>query len=50
MESESAKKKLIDRIHPGAIYLLHAVSKTNAKILGEFIDETVKKNYQFTVD
>ncbi|MEA5010821.1 MAG: polysaccharide deacetylase family protein [Angelakisella sp.] len=32
-------KKIVDSAHPGAIYLLHAVSKTNADILAEAIDQ-----------
>lgn len=40
-------QKLIDRAHPGAIYLLHSVSETNAAILGDFIDEMVAKGYSF---
>ena len=32
-------QKLKDSIHSGGIYLLHAVSSTNAEILGDFIDE-----------
>jgi peptidoglycan/xylan/chitin deacetylase (PgdA/CDA1 family) len=30
--------KIKEGTHPGAIVLLHAVSRTNAKILGEVID------------
>jgi len=46
-DAASAMKKLIDRIHPGAIYLLHAVSKTNTEILGQFIDEAQNNGYVF---
>ncbi len=35
------------RMHPGAIYLLHAVSKTNSQILGDFIDQTRQNGYEF---
>ncbi|MCQ2559305.1 MAG: polysaccharide deacetylase family protein [Clostridia bacterium] len=35
------------RMHPGAIYLLHAVSQTNTQILGSFIDQTRQSGYQF---
>ncbi len=38
MEPGVALQKAVDAIHPGAIYLFHAVSKTNTEILGEFID------------
>lgn len=41
-------QKLIDRAHPGAIYLLHSVSETNAAILGDFIDEMVAQGYSFS--
>ncbi|MCD8006910.1 MAG: polysaccharide deacetylase family protein [Oscillospiraceae bacterium] len=43
-------QKLIDRAHPGAIYLLHAVSSTNTEILGEFIDEMLAEGYVFVCD
>lgn len=38
---------LTQRLHPGAIYLLHAVSKTNTDILSDFIDTTLAKGYVF---
>lgn len=40
-------QKLIERAHPGAIYLLHSVSETNAAILGDFIDEMTAQGYSF---
>lgn len=43
-ESESLAK-LTDSLHPGAIYLLHAVSSTNAHILGQFIDAAKSQGY-----
>lgn len=42
-----ALKKTCDRLHPGAIYLLHAVSSTNAQIMGEFIDRARDAGYEF---
>lgn len=39
MEYQKALTKVVDAAHSGAIYLLHAVSKTNTDILGEVIDE-----------
>lgn len=39
--------KITDALHPGAIYLLHAVSSTNAAILGDFIDNASAKGYTF---
>lgn len=44
-----ALQKLKDRVHPGAIYLLHVDSKTNADILGEFIDAVEGMGYEFGV-
>lgn len=40
-------QKCLDQIHPGAVYLLHAVSATNTEILGEFIDGARAKGYEF---
>lgn len=42
-----ALNKMVDSLHPGAIYLLHAVSRTNAEVLGEFIDKAQEKGYTF---
>ncbi len=42
-----ALNKCVNALHPGAIYLLHAVSKTNAAILGDFIDAATAKGYNF---
>ena len=39
--------KLKERLHPGAIYLLHAESSTNAAILGDFIDAAKAAGYEF---
>lgn len=45
MDSASALKVVMERSHPGAIYLLHAVSSTNAAILGDAIDQLRAKGY-----
>lgn len=45
-EAESLQK-LVDRMHPGAIYLLHAESTTNTHILGDFIDQGRNAGYSF---
>lgn len=45
--TESSKKLLIKRTHPGGIYLLHAVSKTNAEILDSLIKEWKTMGYEF---
>lgn len=42
-----ALQKVTDRLHNGAIYLLHAVSKTNADILSDFIDNARNLGYVF---
>ncbi|MFQ9511528.1 MAG: polysaccharide deacetylase family protein [Lachnospiraceae bacterium] len=42
-------KRVVDQLHPGAIYLLHAVSETNTEILGQFIDQARAAGYEFGV-
>ena len=44
---EQAFKKLIPRIHPGAIVLLHSTSKTNSEILDELITKWKEMGYVF---
>ncbi len=44
---EEAFKKLLGRIHPGAVVLLHSTSKTNAEILDELLTEWEKMGYRF---
>lgn len=44
---EEAFDKLIPRIHPGAIVLLHSTSKTNAEILDELLTKWEAMGYQF---
>lgn len=44
---ESSKKLLIKRTHPGGIYLLHAVSKTNTDILDSLIKQWKSMGYEF---
>jgi len=44
---EEAFKKLIPRIHPGAIVLLHSTSETNAEVLGDLILKWKDLGYQF---
>lgn len=43
-----ALKTITDNFHNGEIMLLHAVSSTNAEILGQVIDEAQKQGYTFT--
>ena len=45
-EQWSSLQKLTSSLHPGAIYLLHAVSKTNSQILGSFLDNAKDKGYK----
>lgn len=44
---EEAFKKLIPRVHPGAIVLLHSTSKTNGAILDELLTKWEELGYQF---
>lgn len=44
---EAAFEKLLGRIHPGAIVLLHSTSKTNADILDELLSKWEDMGYQF---
>ena len=46
-DEAEALSKLKERLHPGAIYLLHAVSRTNTHILGQFIDDARAAGYEF---
>ena len=44
---EEAFQKLLGRIHPGAIVLLHSTSRTNAEILDELLTRWEEMGYQF---
>ena len=44
---EQAFEKLLPRIHPGAIVLLHSTSKTNSIILDELLTKWQAAGYQF---
>ncbi len=44
---EDAFKKLLGRIHPGAIVLLHSTSKTNSEILDELLTKWEEMGYTF---
>lgn len=44
---EEAFDKLMKRIHPGAIVLLHSTSKTNAEILDELLTRWENEGYTF---
>lgn len=44
---EQALQLLIERLHPGAVILLHTTSKDNAAILASFIDYAIDQGYSF---
>ncbi len=44
---EEAFEKLLGRVHPGAIILLHSTSKTNAEILDELLSKWEEMGYTF---
>ena len=44
---EDAFRKLLTRIHPGAIVLLHSTSSTNAAILDELLTKWEEMGYRF---
>jgi peptidoglycan-N-acetylmuramic acid deacetylase len=46
-EPSVAKEKIVSNVHPGALYLLHAVSKTNTEVLAEVIDDIRALGYTF---
>ncbi len=46
-DTEEALQKCLDSLHPGAIYLLHAVSETNTAILKDFINGAKEQGYTF---
>lgn len=46
-DKKFAIEKITGQIHPGSVLLLHAVSDTNAEILGEIIDQAVNMGYRF---
>ena len=44
---EEAFEKLLGRIHPGAVVLLHSTSKTNGQILDELLTKWEEMGYRF---
>lgn len=44
---EEAFEKLLGRIHPGAIVLLHSTSKTNGEIMDELLTKWEEMGYRF---
>lgn len=45
--TSTAMSKMVGSLHAGAIYLLHAVSSTNAAVMGAFLDQAAGKGYSF---
>lgn len=45
--SHYAFQQVTKQLHPGAILLLHSVSKDNAEALGSIIDEARRQGYEF---
>jgi peptidoglycan-N-acetylmuramic acid deacetylase len=45
--SQYAYSEVIKQLHPGAIILLHSVSKDNTEALGRIIDEARRQGYAF---
>ncbi len=43
----SSLQTMLDQVHPGEIFLLHAVSSTNTALLGDLIDGIRAKGYEF---
>lgn len=50
VDTATALNKLTGSTHDGAIFLLHAVSLTNAEILPQAIDDIRAQGYKFTVN
>ena len=46
---EKAYNKIVDAVHGGALYLLHAVSEANTAVLGDVIDEFRNLGYDFAL-
>mgnify|MGYP005606533423 FL=1 len=44
---EEAFEKLMERVHPGAVVLLHNTSSTNAEILDELLSKWTAEGYDF---
>ncbi|MBR4891538.1 MAG: polysaccharide deacetylase family protein, partial [Clostridia bacterium] len=42
-----AYEKVVSRLHPGAVILLHSVSPDNANALSDIIDEARRQGYKF---
>lgn len=49
VDEDTAFSGIVNSTHAGEIMLLHAVSKTNAAILGKVIDDVRKQGFEFTI-
>lgn len=47
MDPSVALERALGALHPGAVYLLHAVSSTNAAILEDFVAQAQAQGYEF---
>lgn len=47
MGARYAHEKVMSQLHPGAVILLHSVSKDNADALGQIIDDARNQGYEF---
>ena len=47
MSPQSAKSKILDNLHNGAVILLHPTSATNAEIMRDVIKEIKAQGYRF---
>lgn len=45
--AQHAYDKVTAQLHPGAVMLLHSISKDNAEALGRIIDEARRRGYEF---
>ncbi|WP_312894544.1 delta-lactam-biosynthetic de-N-acetylase [Paenibacillus eucommiae] len=45
--SQYAYQQVMSQLHPGAVILLHSVSKDNTEALGQIIDDARKQGYEF---
>ncbi|WP_419876270.1 delta-lactam-biosynthetic de-N-acetylase [Candidatus Pristimantibacillus sp. PTI5] len=45
--SQYAYSEVVKQLHPGAIILLHSVSKDNTEALGSIVDEARRQGYEF---
>lgn len=47
MGANYAYTNVVNQLHPGAVILLHSVSRDNAQALGRIIDEAKARGYEF---